>query len=82
MYCLKQLSKASPIKKELTKVLPAIAVNSNQQRLYSGHQIPDRLKSVPTDANPKFFDMVKKGQIFHEGKFLLIFSSSSFFSHH
>lgn len=57
MYCLKNVVKSSLVSKELTKVLPLAAVAS---RGYSGHQIPDRLKSVPTDANPKFFDMVGK----------------------
>lgn len=55
MYCLKNVVKSSLASKELIKVLPLAAVAS---RGYSGHQIPDRLKSVSTDANPKFFDMV------------------------
>lgn len=34
-------------------------------RTYSGHQIPDRLKTVPTDSDPKFFDMVE--YFYHRG---------------
>lgn len=40
---------------ELLRVLPA-ALNS---RGYAEHQIPDRLQTVPTAANPRFFDMVE-----------------------
>lgn len=34
-------------------------------RSYSLHEIPERLKSVPTDADPKFFDMVE--YFYHRG---------------
>lgn len=65
MYCLKNVVKSSLVSKELTKVLPLAAIAS---RGYSGHQIPDRLKSVPTDTNPKFFDMVsKRKKLFNGG---------------
>lgn len=35
------------------------AVPALQTRGYADHQIPDRLKDIPTDPNPKFFDMVE-----------------------
>lgn len=41
--------------REMTKILP-IAVT--QSRGYADHQIPDRLKHIPSAENPKFFDMV------------------------
>lgn len=28
-------------------------------RTYASHEIPDRLKDIPTSANPRFFDMVE-----------------------
>lgn len=58
MFHVKSLAKTlTPLKNDggLLKVLPA-ALNS---RNYAEHQIPDRLKDVPTHANPKFFDMVE-----------------------
>lgn len=55
MYALKNVVKAPLVKKEMSKVLPIAFTN---QRNLSGHQIPDRLKDVPTATNPKFFDMV------------------------
>lgn len=63
MYCLKNVAKSSLVKNELAKVLPLAVVGS---RGYSGHQIPDRLKTVPTDANPKFFDMVRESKLMVE----------------
>lgn len=35
------------------------AVHLRNSRSYSDHQIPDRLKDVPSAANPRFFDMVE-----------------------
>ncbi|XP_030752630.1 glutamate dehydrogenase, mitochondrial-like isoform X1 [Sitophilus oryzae] len=52
---------AAPIKGELgsiLKVLPA-ANNVQQSRNYAEHVIPDRLKDMPDNPNPKFFDMVE-----------------------
>lgn len=61
MYHLKTLAR-SAVKPELTtlvsKALPA-AVSSQAARAYSDYQIPDRLRDVPTAADPKFFDMVE-----------------------
>lgn len=58
MFHVKSIAKALvPIKTDggLLKVLPA-ALNS---RNYGDHQIPDRLKDIPTLPNPRFFDMVE-----------------------
>jgi hypothetical protein len=41
--------------REITRILP-IAIT--QSRGYADHQIPDRLKHIPSAENPKFFDMV------------------------
>ena len=43
---------------QTAKVLP-VALNTHQQKRGYAHQIPERLQSVPTAQNPKFFDMVK-----------------------
>lgn len=37
----------------------AASVLAASHRAYSDHQIPDRLKDIPTSGNPKFFDMVE-----------------------
>lgn len=42
----------------LLKVLPA-AANVQQGRTYAEHVIPDRLKDMPENPNPRFFDMVE-----------------------
>lgn len=60
MFHLKSIAKTLvPVKSsgsvDLLRVLPA-ALNA---RGYAEHQIPDRLKDVPTAANPRFFDMVE-----------------------
>jgi hypothetical protein len=57
MLQLKNVLKTSLAKKELAKVVPVAGVQL-QSRNYSDHQIPDRLKHIPTAENPKFFDMV------------------------
>ncbi|XP_046405343.1 glutamate dehydrogenase, mitochondrial [Ischnura elegans] len=36
-----------------------IAVQDVSSRSYADHQIPERLKDIPTASNPKFFDMVE-----------------------
>ncbi|XP_023934879.1 glutamate dehydrogenase, mitochondrial [Bicyclus anynana] len=41
----------------MLRVVPA-AVNVSC-RTYASHEIPDRLKDIPTSANPRFFDMVE-----------------------
>jgi glutamate dehydrogenase (NAD(P)+) len=55
MLHLKNIVRSTPIAREMTKILP-IAVT--QSRGYADHQIPDRLKHIPSAENPKFFDMV------------------------
>lgn len=64
MFNLKLVSKtiAGPLKSRgaaeipgLLKVLPAAV----QNRTYADHVIPDRLKDMPTNPNPRFFDMVE-----------------------
>lgn len=54
----KSLYLTSGSTKPLWKLLRK-AVPSTQRRAYGDHKIPDRLQSVPTDPNPKFFDMVE-----------------------
>ncbi|CAG9766724.1 unnamed protein product [Ceutorhynchus assimilis] len=52
---------AGPLKGDfgaLLKALPA-AVNVQQGRTYAEHVIPDRLKDMPDNPNPRFFDMVE-----------------------
>lgn len=63
MFHLRNVAKSVvPLKhatgKEVLKVLPS-AVSVFNSRSYSDHQIPERLKDIPTSANPKFFDMVE-----------------------
>ncbi|KAJ8933399.1 hypothetical protein NQ314_014039 [Rhamnusium bicolor] len=63
MLNLKLLSKINPLKSRsieigtLLKVLPA--ATCTQGRTYADHVIPDRLKDMPTNPNPRFFDMVE-----------------------
>lgn len=47
MFHLKTLAKSPALKQELTKILP-VAVNLTQTRNYADHQIPERLRDVPT----------------------------------
>lgn len=47
MYHLKTLAKSPVLKHELAKVLP-VAASLTQTRNYADHQIPDRLRDVPT----------------------------------
>lgn len=47
--------KASTEVSNLLKIVPT-AVNV---RGYAEHQIPERLRDIPTHANPRFFDMVE-----------------------
>ncbi|XP_066246024.1 glutamate dehydrogenase, mitochondrial isoform X3 [Euwallacea similis] len=42
----------------LLKALPAV-VNVQPGRTYAEHVIPDRLKDMPDNPNPRFFDMVE-----------------------
>lgn len=63
MFHLKNLTKNAIVKQEVTslvsKVLPLGTAAVAQSRNYADHQIPDRLKAVATDKDPKFFDMVE-----------------------
>lgn len=67
MFHLKSLAKNAVIKQEVSalvvKALPAGIVS--QTRNYADHQIPERLRDVPTATDPKFFDMVE--YFFHRG---------------
>ncbi|XP_037050671.1 glutamate dehydrogenase, mitochondrial isoform X1 [Bradysia coprophila] len=67
MFHLKSLAKNAVIKQEVSalvaKALPAGIVS--QSRHYADHQIPERLRDVPTATDPKFFDMVE--YFFHRG---------------
>lgn len=62
MFHLKSISKTLAPSKHAAnydiflKVLPTAVP---QSRSYGDHQIPDRLRDVPTASNPKFFDMVE-----------------------
>lgn len=64
MMNLKLISKIVPLKSRssevgtLLKSIPA-ACSQLQGRTYADHVIPDRLKDMPTNANPRFFDMVE-----------------------
>lgn len=61
MFHLKAIPRSlAPLKKPsefntILKLLPATL----QTRTYADHKLPDRLKDIPTSANPKFFDMVE-----------------------
>lgn len=60
MFHLKSVGKCVPSKLDLSSLLkvvyPSVA-SVNSQRDY--HEIPDKLKEVPTAENPRFFDMVE-----------------------
>ncbi|CAH1118828.1 unnamed protein product [Phaedon cochleariae] len=55
------MSRFGPMKFRPVEVLKAIptACNNLQGRTYADHVIPDRLKDMPTNPNPRFFDMVE-----------------------
>lgn len=60
MFHLKTFVKSAVAKQEFAGLVGRSAVAlSQQQRGYAEHQIPDRLQTVPTDKDPKFFDMVE-----------------------
>lgn len=44
---------------EMPSLLPRVTTAAIQNRGYAEHQIPDRLKDIPTAENPKFFNMVE-----------------------
>lgn len=64
MLNIKLISKIVPLKSRsaeigtLLKALPA-ACSQLQGRTYADHVIPDRLKDMPTNPRPRFFDMVE-----------------------
>lgn len=62
MYHLKTLAKSPVVKYELAKVLP-VATNLTQVRNYADHQIPERLRDVPT-AKGKLKNWSKKERNF------------------
>ncbi|KAJ3621198.1 hypothetical protein MTP99_003358 [Tenebrio molitor] len=60
MLGLKSLSKLQPCKKlEVATLLKLAPASSIQARGYADHVIPERLKDMPTNPNPRFFDMVE-----------------------
>ncbi|XP_055529403.1 glutamate dehydrogenase, mitochondrial isoform X1 [Wyeomyia smithii] len=59
MFHLKTIVRSGVLKQEVPNLAKAVAVSSVQHRNCSSHQIPERLKDVPTAANPRFFDMVE-----------------------
>lgn len=60
MFHLKSISKTlAPVKGTNYDVLLRALPSALQSRGYADHQIPDRLKDIPTHPNPKFFDMVE-----------------------
>lgn len=67
MYHLKSLARQGAIRQQelttLAKALPTAVMHSRGYA--SEHQIPDRLKDVPTAKDPRFFDMVE--YFFHRG---------------
>ncbi|XP_033233189.1 putative fatty acyl-CoA reductase CG5065 [Drosophila pseudoobscura] len=60
MYHLKSLARQGAMRQqELTTLVKALPTAALQARGYATeHQIPDRLKDVPTAKDPRFFDMV------------------------
>ncbi|XP_018577513.2 glutamate dehydrogenase, mitochondrial isoform X2 [Anoplophora glabripennis] len=44
---------------EIGTLLKALPAACTQGRTYADHVIPDRLKDMPTNPNPRFFDMVE-----------------------
>lgn len=68
MLHLRNLAKQTIRKDAVLKAVPSAGiVQTRNLRHYADgeHQIPDRLKSVPLDRDPKFFDMVE--YFFHRG---------------
>ncbi|BFF91214.1 glutamate dehydrogenase mitochondrial [Drosophila madeirensis] len=67
MYHLKSLARQGALRQqELTTLVKALPTAALQARGYATeHQIPDRLKDVPTAKDPRFFDMVE--YFFHRG---------------
>lgn len=64
MYHLNKLARSSgPLKQVPVADIPATLARAVpaaiQTRGYAEHQIPDRLKDIPTAENPKFFNMVE-----------------------
>lgn len=49
----------------LAKFVPIVGIQSSRSCSMQKHQIPDRLKDIPTAKDPKFFDMVE--YFFHRG---------------
>ncbi|KAH1005687.1 hypothetical protein HUJ04_006622 [Dendroctonus ponderosae] len=62
MFNLVSKVAAGPLKGEfgtLLKALPVMVNNVQPGRNYAEHVIPDRLKDMPDNPNPRFFDMVE-----------------------
>lgn len=59
MFHLRTLARNVALKKDFVAAVKTAPVAVAQNRTYADHQIPDRLKDVPTSPNPRFFDMVE-----------------------
>lgn len=60
MFHVRKLTRASTaLKKSQELAQRAALVGLQMNRGYADHQIPDRLKDLPTASNPKFYDMVE-----------------------
>lgn len=60
MLSLKSISKIKPCANlEVGTLLKLLPASAHQARTYADHVIPERLKDMPQNANPRFFDMVE-----------------------
>ena len=59
MFHIRGLTRASTALKQGPEMAQMAALVRLQNRGYADHQIPDRLKDIPSAPNPKFFDMVE-----------------------
>lgn len=59
MFHIRGLTRHSAALKQGQEIAHTAALLKLQNRNYADHQIPDKLKDIPTAANPRFFDMVE-----------------------
>lgn len=59
MFQLRSLARNVKARQELANLVRVLPISVSQSRDYSERKIPDRLKNVVTDKDPKFFDMVE-----------------------
>lgn len=65
MFHLKKIAQSAAARQDLAHLIKFTPLVGLQSRSYSLIEIPDRIKTVPTDRDPKFFDMVE--YFFHRG---------------